>query len=353
LERMSDGNKGQCGPPAPRAEHCGRRRPLGALGMLVLSATLGCRSSWPPTDSSAIDGDPCTAICPRCTVLASVLKPPPIGAAHSPLGLSVNASSIFWVEDNSAVMEAPLTGAYAFKVASGMNVHPDGSVVADRSDVYWDDNYTNNIMRSPTDGGPPVTLAVSAGIIWDMALDRNNVYWTRLGGSGSDGAVMAIPKLGGTPMTLTRAPSPGHIAIDSANVYWADTHALMAVPLQGGTPTTLALGSPCGVAVDAQNIYWTDGPSVMESHLQGGAARQLNIEDGATVGPRCYLTVDSAHVFWMDDHNLWALPLTGGRSTRLASGMDRPAGLVLDSTSLYFTVSGQGCVMRLSLNGAF
>jgi hypothetical protein len=65
--------------------------------------------------------------------------------------------------------------------------------------------------------------------------------------------------------------TPGAIAVDATDVYWADVAAqkVMTVPISGGTPTVVAstkalLNGFQSFAVDAGSVYWIDGTDIMK-----------------------------------------------------------------------------------------
>jgi hypothetical protein len=75
-----------------------------------------------------------------------------------------------------------------------------------------------------------------------IAVDATSVYWTN---EYSSGTVMKVPTGGGTPTTLASGQSyPQGIAVDATSVYWTNdiSGTVMKVPTGGGTPTTLASG---------------------------------------------------------------------------------------------------------------
>jgi sugar lactone lactonase YvrE len=91
-------------------------------------------------------------------------------------------------------------------------------------------------------------------------MDATSVYWTN--SNEGSGTVMKVPTGGGTPTTLASGQSyPNGIAVDATSVYWTNFGGtVMKVPTGGGTPTTLASGQgePYSIAVDATFVYWTN-----------------------------------------------------------------------------------------------
>jgi hypothetical protein len=192
-----------------------------------------------------------------------------------------------------------------------------------------------------------VVLASDQGVPWGIALDSKNVYWA----NSTDGRVVSVPKDGGSLTTLALGQAaPTYLAVDSTSAYFissaygsADGGAVLSVPLTGADPwntTTLAAGqnNPSGLAVDGTSIYWTnagDG-TVMSVPLAGGTPRTLASGQSGASG----IAVDATRVYWMTTSSGGAvveLPLAGGSPTTLVSGQGQLGCIALDPTTVYWT----------------
>jgi len=243
------------------------------------------------------------------------------------------------------------------------------------------------VVKVPLNGGTPITLAALGGYPMGLAVDATNVYLTTTTGcvfssTGHLGyELMSIPVDGGTPTRLiselSSDASAHGVAIDNANIYWSYVELpagiyhlsrtepmlggkILKLPLGGGTPTVLASGfsQPLSVVVDGTNVYFTDniGYTVMSVPIAGGLPTTLA---KSTDGNEPFvIAVDANHVYWThggQGAEIRRVPLGGGTPTIVASGLNYPNALVIDTTSIYWTEScsvcpGSGSVMKLRVH---
>jgi hypothetical protein len=155
--------------------------------------------------------------------------------------IAVDDANVYWAalgQESTAdvVMRGSRAGGTTATLAHGSPTA--GALVSDGSNLYWTD--FAHIVTVPVNGGGATTL-LSSGNPHCIAVDDSDIYWT----DGAHG-VLKMPKMGGAPVTIAGPPAsvPYAIAVDDTNVYWA-AGAIMAVSKTGGTPLTL-LGSSGG-----------------------------------------------------------------------------------------------------------
>jgi hypothetical protein len=124
----------------------------------------------------------------------------------------------------------------------------------------------------------------------------------------------------------------------------------MKVSVLGGTPTKLAsdITSPCALAIDSTNVYWSssgtgwiysatgqDDGAIWKVPIAGGVPTTLAVRQNRP----CGITVDGTTVFWRTANGaVLAAPLTGGTPKGVsADGSRRLFGDVVDGASIYWS----------------
>jgi hypothetical protein len=244
------------------------------------------------------------------TSLVATLSDPALVDAVDSAGVYItNAAFEATVDDAGqhdvpieSVYVAPLMGGTPTTLAAGQ--YQVTSTLTDASFVYWVDLGTgfanDGAIRkvSRTGGGLPTTLASGLAAPFEMAADDTNLYFITIGtdvalsdggSSQTNGALMAVPKSGGTTSVLVpNLVNPSGVAVDATNVYVVllgqvdsggmpvdNTGSVMRVAKSGGTPTTIASGEPApmGVAVDNTFVYWTDFGTSARAFMDGSVRR--------------------------------------------------------------------------------
>jgi hypothetical protein len=171
----------------------------------------------------------------------------------------------WWTSTGSSgarIMKSDQTGATpAAPVQIATASWPMGLTV-DAQNVYWiDGGYPGvpAIMRAPIDGGsstmvvetdPPSALAIVS--------DSTAVYFTT-----GDGRLIEVPKSGGTSRVLLSNIGDfvqTGLTSDGTNLYVAGSNGVVSMPAHGGPVVTLVanLDWPSGIAVDDSSVYVAD-----------------------------------------------------------------------------------------------
>ncbi len=176
--------------------------------------------------------------------------------------------------------------------------------------------------------------------------------------SGTPDAGVPLDMHIAAPTTLAPAQTLTNcIAVDAANVYWADTGggtpAIMKVPLGGGAATQVAAGGDRNgcVAVDGAGVYFVDADKIMKAPLTstgGGSAAPL--ASGQHVLKGAPLVAAGGFVWWITDvygnvdayngkNAIVRLATAGGSPVEIVSAevMGTTGGLAVDATNVYYS----------------
>jgi hypothetical protein len=209
-----------------------------------------------------------------------------------------------------------------------------------------------------TNKGTQLTTGESAS---RLALDDSSVYWLNLqisGGVPGRYELRAMPKTGGTPVTLATGPGgwAGNLVVDSRSAYFVhfactppcnypgagNEWYVARVSKPGGAAQELGLGHG-DVALDQANVYLQtfDG---LASYPQAGGARSLiasSNRDGAAVA------VDDDFVYWSNEASgpdigtvVYRTPKAGGTSTFMFGFDSYTSGLKVSSGNLVALLTG-------------
>jgi hypothetical protein len=268
-------------------------------------------------------------------------------------------------------MSVPKQGGTVKTLAAGQQW--PGAIAADTTGVYWLNQYDTvtatqgAVMELLPGTTAPATVLSSAGFSPRFLRVLSGVLYV----VATDVDVLAPGTTGKSlGLDLTQAQA---FAIDSQSLYWSSTASMMApatisrAPLgtgPGGVPPVKVLATigpndsppldvPDGLAVDTANVYFADTTYTDSSQAKQSAAAIFPVPlDGDGGAPLLVVSVttpseqitaldtDGTNVYFTIAQNLMKVPVAGGTPTTLAS-VPSPSGFPLgdvkvDATSVYY-----------------
>ena len=162
-----------------------------------------------------------------------------------------------------------------------------------------------------------------------IALDAANVYWANAGAPGESSPithVFSAPKAGGTPVEIaTTKGSLYSVLVDDARVYWMvhdDTvppgsGLIYAMPKAGG-PVTKVFTSKShylfSLTMDEARFYWENGKGQIVSVSKSGGDTTV-LAENAQSGQANGIVISQDSVYWKQvDDTLMSTPKLGGAS---------------------------------------
>jgi hypothetical protein len=235
----------------------------------------------------------------------------------------------------------------------------------DQDNLYFtsEDGSLYSLAREGTSTPVVLASAVTAGsnFTGGLAVDGARLFWTALGDGMATGAILAVPKTGGTPVTLAGGQArPLGIAVDDTSVYWANQGApppeatddamggqfpaaILSLPKAGGDVAVLATGlqAPDAVALGPGSVVWHETYALRSVAKTGGAPTTLTTSSIAWESSN--LVVSGELLYWGENQGTWSIQsvgLAGGSVTTLAPMIDSPGSIFADTTGVYWDVAG-------------
>lgn len=201
----------------------------------------------------------------------------------------------------------------------------------------------------------PVPFVTGQGVVTQMAIDANNLYWCSL----TNGTVCQVSlSTGGTPFVLVNnQTNPWGLCLSPANIYYSlnvpqpssgTLPTIFQIPKGGGAISTVATNTNGArwMASDSTNVYWTEEGGNVSQAAQSGFALTV-LETGVSFprklfsnGTNVYYISAGTLAGGFQDGSLTKVPVGGGGSTVLASSQLRPFDVLVAGSWAYWTSVG-------------
>jgi hypothetical protein len=199
--------------------------------------------------------------------------------------------------------------------------------------------------------------------IFSLTSDATHVYLTT-----NINVLGSVPIGGGTPVILSGGPF-NSVIVDMVrqgpNLFWANTGVSVFTPTQPGTATIFSADpavpsvSPLVTRLDYpqfqvtandENVFWSDESAIYRTARIGGTYETVTSLPAAPPdqSPIVDMVSDDEFVFYTDGKALYRVPSAGGSAELVSDGWERITQLDSDETSLYFTDSVRGAVVKVA-----
>lgn len=177
--------------------------------------------------------------------------------------IAVDATHVYWVELQSAWrIGKDGTGAEMIATAPVQASNPTG-VTIDATHFYWV-TLEGVALRAPKSGGPGEQIAAVDGVLQDIAVDGDEVFFSRF--DGPTAGIYRTTTAGGPPELLAGEPTgTTGVALDATHVYYAQntsgSPAIKRVPRAGGPAETVRELEDSAVDIVLRDgcVHATDG----------------------------------------------------------------------------------------------
>jgi hypothetical protein len=259
---------------------------------------------------------------------------------------------------SGAIYNLSLAGGGAVNLTPSYPQNQPTSIVLDSQYVYWTNYGTNEVMRMTLNGlVAPTQLQANQTGAAGLAIDSSNLYWTQYNQGGPSNAMrVALSNPTGAPTVLLSGVNlPSFIAVDSTYAYVTiesdDYLAKVDLSTLAITQITAFENNPYFLAIDSNNIYFTNEATsgdVRQSPKNGNSGTQGTVLSAANTMANGIAT-DGVNVYFTTGGSVYKCPVgVAGGAKAIASGQNGPSALAVDSTSVYWTNSGDGTVMKLT-----
>jgi hypothetical protein len=262
-------------------------------------------------------------------------------------------------QNSGAIYNLSLSGGGATNLTPSYPQNQPTSIVLDNQYVYWTDFGTNQVMRMTLNGlVAPTTLQANQTGAYGLAIDSTYLYWTQYNNAGPSNA-MRVPLASPTSaptVLLAGVNLPAFIAVDSTYAYVTieSDDYVVKVGLTSPFPVsqiTAFQNNPYSLAIDSNNIYFTNEATsgdVRQAPKTGNSSTQGTVLSAANTFANGIAT-DGVNVYFTAGNSVYRCPVgAAGGAKPIASGQNGASALAVDSTSVYWTNSTAGTVMKLT-----
>jgi hypothetical protein len=233
----------------------------------------------------------------------------------------------------------------------------------------------------------PVQLGANQGNPGQLAIDLDYVYWSNYGAGTAYGSIYRAHKDSQAPALVAGGSDTSQngawgIATDdvTSKVFWttftSTSHVGSALKV-GSTALAVASvnGRLRGAVLDGSYLYWAnyEQSAIMRVDITSPSAVAETVATGASVSRPNTIAFDASSLFWSNEGAAGPPTSTGAPTslsnsgsvvalskasiggplavTTLVSSLDKPRGLAVDDTNVYFTIVGtapnSGAVARV------
>jgi uncharacterized protein (TIGR03437 family) len=271
-----------------------------------------------------------------------------VGQKHSPSKLVVDASSVYWLEDDGSVKKVPVAGGAVTALATGLLSPRD--LAQDSTSLYFTDVQAGKVQRVAKSGGAVTTLASSLTSPYAIAVDSSNVYFIENGNS----TLSKVAKAGGAVSALvTGSINSAVLAVDGSGLYYfAPSQVIYKASLAGGSGTMLEniIDAGSSIVIDSTSVYW--GYTALHRVAVGGGTVTTY---AAPIGRVGAMAADASSLYYVklggSAAQIASVPLQDGTVTVLVPSSGAQVGLAVDSTSVYWTEGASASVKKVPKGG--
>lgn len=338
--------------------------------VVLVAGIAGCGESFPePSPAVSGSGESCVD---ETGSNAWFSEPSTTEGNDHPFSLCVRDGAVYWggilqLQKQDFSGRTPLL---AWDWSTDWSKLPQNfiSLAVDDENVYFltipKAGYPHYVSRIPKNGGTVVPLTNSYGEAPSaLTLDGDYLYIAFIGFNDLPfkGSIWKVHKMTGDFSILVGYPDyenrPTSIATDANRVYWTNdgwgvgSGAVRAIDKEGGAPVTLADGltHPSNLQIERGRLFWTENAGTGLSRIgslatSGGAASTVV---GGLENPSALIVTPDRFCWAESTGTIRSFHRTDGCRRTLVAGLVRPEALAVDGDNLYYVdrvMNRLGCV---------